>query len=730
MTDWTAQVAFATPVPGPFDYLAGEFRPQVGARVLVEFGRRECVGYVVGIGPLDPDNTRELKPLIALLDERPWFTEELWQSLNFVARYYHRGQGEVLSMALPAALRRVRLPGTRAPLGWRRLIADGGADGGADSGADSSQARTELQTELLEMLSEQWTAQAELIAQLPKAATALRQLERRELVERCELPTGVRGKAASLPTLETEQAAAVASIKFDQGYQPWLLDGVTGSGKTEVFLALARQVLARGKTVLILVPEIGLVPQMVDRAQRQVDGQIVVLHSELAEGERLLAHRAVADGQADIVVGTRSALWAPLPKLGLIVVDEEHDAAYKQQEGVRYHARDMALVRASKLSIPVVLGSATPSFESLANCQRGRIKSVALSVRVGGAPEPRWWVEDLSQAPHKSVIGKQAVQLISEHLARDQQVLVFRNRRGFAPVLICRDCGWQAQCTECDARMVIHRAEGRLRCHHCGKQQQTPASCPECAGLALHPLGVGTERVEDALAKEFPQNTIVRFDRDTVARKGARESGLAALREGGAAIIVGTQMLAKGHDLPRLSLVVVCQLDEALHGVDFRSTERLGQLLIQVAGRAGRRDAQGLVVLETAHPEHLVLKQLLMEGYSSFARTALEERRMARMPPYAHSALLRADAPQRSRLDEFLQVAADKARTELVAGLEVFGPLTPPMARRANRERGQILLMSDRRDTLHTLLQSWLEKLRRLRGSVHWTLDVDPLDWY
>ena len=717
MVDWTAQVVFATPVPGPFDYLAGDFRPQIGARVLVEFGRRECVGYVVGVGPLDPENSRELKPLLELLDERPWFDQELWHSLSFVARYYHRGQGEVLSMALPAALRRVRLPGTRALLGWRL------------AGADAA-ARTELQGQLLERLSQQWTPQEDLVAELPKAATALRQLEQRGLVERSELTPGAHGVAKAIPTLETEQAAALAAIEFDQGYQPWLLDGVTGSGKTEVFLALARQALAQGRRVLILVPEIGLVPQMVDRARRQIDGQIVVLHSELAEGERLLAHRAVADGQADVVVGTRSALWAPLPNLGLIVVDEEHDAAYKQQEGVRYHARDMALVRANKLAIPVVLGSATPSLESLANVERGRVKRVALTVRVGGAPEPRWWVEDLSQAPTKSVIGRQAVQLIGEHLARGQQVLVFRNRRGFAPVLICRDCGWQAHCTECDARMVIHRAQGCLRCHHCGLQQPTPASCPDCAGLALHPLGVGTERVEDALTREFPQTTIVRFDRDTVARKGAREAGLAALRDGGAAIIVGTQMLAKGHDLPRLGLVVVCQLDESLHGVDFRSTERLGQLLIQVAGRAGRRDAQGLVVLETAHPQHQVLQQLLKEGYASFAQSALIERRQALMPPYAHSALLRADAPQRARLDEFLQIAADKARSELVTGLEVFGPLTPPMARRANRERGQILLMSDRRDTLHTLLESWLDKLRRLRGSVHWTLDVDPLDWY
>ena len=718
MSDWVVQVVFSTPVPGPFDYLGGDLRPAVGARVLVDFGHRETVGFVVGSGPRDSACDRELKPLRAVLDEQPWFDDELWRSLSFVARYYHRGRGEVLSMALPAALRRVRLPTARAALGWRK--ADG-VDGGA---------KTDLQQLLLSRLGNNWQPQELLLDEMPTAASALRQLERRGLIERCELPPGVVGAAAQVPQLEPDQAAAVAAVGFDCGYQGWLLDGVTGSGKTEVFLALARRALAAGRQVLLLVPEIGLVPQMVARAQVQIDGRIVVLHSELAEGERLLAHRAVADGLADLVVGTRSALWAPLPRLGLIIVDEEHDAAYKQQEGVRYHARDMALVRARELAIPVMLGSATPSLESLANVERGRLRRSRLNLRVGGAPKPRWWVEDLSQAPAKSVVGQHAIKLIGEQLAQGQQVLVFRNRRGYAPVLICRDCGWQAQCRDCDARLVIHRGQGRIRCHHCGWSAPTPASCPECASLALFPLGVGTERVEDALTAAFPETPILRFDRDTVARKGAREAGLATLREGGAAIIIGTQMLAKGHDLPRLGLVVVCQLDEALHGIDFRATERLAQLLIQVAGRAGRREARGLVVLETAFPQHPVLQELLQHGYPAFAERTLQERRAARMPPYAHSALLRADAQRRDRLDEFLQVAAEKARADLVAGVELFGPLTPPMARRANRERGQILLMSDRRDSLHRLLEPWLDKLRRLRGGVHWTIDVDPLDWY
>ncbi|MCB1837850.1 MAG: primosomal protein N', partial [Alcanivoracaceae bacterium] len=509
--------------------------------------------------------------------------------------------------------------------------------------------------------------------------------------------------------------------------QGWLLDGVTGSGKTEVFLALARRALAAGRQVLLLVPEIGLVPQMVARAQVQIDGRIVVLHSELAEGERLLAHRAVADGLADLVVGTRSALWAPLPRLGLIIVDEEHDAAYKQQEGVRYHARDMALVRARELAIPVMLGSATPSLESLANVERGRLRRSRLNLRVGGAPKPRWWVEDLSQAPAKSVVGQHAIKLIGEQLAQGQQVLVFRNRRGYAPVLICRDCGWQAQCRDCDARLVIHRGQGRIRCHHCGWSAPTPASCPECASLALFPLGVGTERVEDALTAAFPETPILRFDRDTVARKGAREAGLATLREGGAAIIIGTQMLAKGHHFPNLALAIILDADGGFLSADFRGPEHASQLILQVAGRTGRAQHRGTVIIQSRHPEHAMLHTLLSGDYHQISRQLLNERRITGLPPCGHLAMFRSEslkaADSQQLLDDLASVAVDPR-------VQILGPIPAPLERRQGRFRFQLLLRADHRAPLHGAIEQLLATLEShpLARRCRWHLDVDPLD--
>jgi primosomal protein N' (replication factor Y) (superfamily II helicase) len=712
------QVAIPAPVRGPFDYLHDGPVPPLGCRVRVEFGPRQRVGFVVGSTAVD-DSGRTLKRVLEVLDLQAWFTPDLWQMLRFAADYYQRELGEVLALALPAALRRSRLPRIRTAQVWRRI------QDGPDLARSVDQAR------LLGLLSETAQPQTVLEQALPGALASLRQLRRRGIVESIDELPGVLGLGRVGPALEADQRAAIATLtQAKPGYCPWLLEGVTGSGKTEVYLELARTVLAAGQQVLLLVPEIGLVPQMLERARQRLSGRLAVLHSELAETERLVIHQAIARGQIDCVVGTRSALFAPLAKLGLIVVDEEHDAAYKQQEGVRYHARDLALVRASKLDIPVLLGSATPSLETLANVARGRCQRLSLPLRAGGAVAPKWWLEDLSSAPPREVVGHEALRLIGQQLERDRQVLVFRNRRGYAPVLVCGDCGWQAQCGACDARLVLHRGEGRLRCHHCGHQENLPLACPECGSLGLRPLGVGTERVEDVLGKHFPGVPLYRFDRDSVARKGSRETALEALRSGGAAIIVGTQMLAKGHDLPRLGLVVVCQLDESLYSVDYRATERLAQLLIQVGGRAGRREKAGLVVLETAHPQHPVLRKLLDEGYPAFAEATLEQRRQAGLPPWSHAALLRADAPEREPLDAWLVELRAHLDQINGGGVQVHGPLLPQMSRRAGRERGQLLLLADTLPPLQQLLRELRKALAKRRGAVHCSIDVDPLDWY
>ena len=711
------QVALPLPVPGPFDYAhAGSALP-IGCRVRVPFGARELVGFVVGNAPAsEPD--RALRPVTEILDRQSWFGPDLWTLLRFAADYYQRELGEVMAMALPTALRRLRLPKARPLLSWR--LRQHGPD----------LARTPLQARLLGRLQTDGQTQSDLLEWEPQALSGLQQLRRRGIVEAVPLPIGQAGQAQAGPNLSAAQQSVVDAIGAGQGFQSWLLQGVTGSGKTEVYLQLAQRALDRGQQVLLLVPEIGLVPQMLARAAERLSGRSTVLHSELAETERLLIHQAIARGEIDIVVGTRSALFAPLERLGLIVVDEEHDAAYKQQEGVRYHARDLALVRGRTLDIPVVLGSATPSLETLWNVQRGRCQRLSLTARAGGALAPEWWVEDLSTAPPREVVGQQALTLIARELDADRQVLVFRNRRGFAPVLLCGDCGWQAQCPHCDARLVLHRTRQQLRCHHCDHVMRLPDACPECGSLGLRPLGVGTERVEDVLARRFPGVPLYRFDRDSVARKGAREASLTQLQSGGAALIVGTQMLAKGHDLPSLGLVVICQLDELLHSVDYRATERLAQLLVQVSGRAGRREQRGRVVLETAWPQHPVLQTLLNEGYPAFAEQALQQRIAAGLPPASHAALLRADDPRRETLDAFLLALADALRPLLPDGVQLHGPIHPPMARRAGRERAQLLLLSPQRPPLQQALRCLRELLVQRRGSVHCSVDVDPLDWY
>lgn len=711
------QVAVPLPVPGPFDYSHEGSPLPVGCRVRVSFGHRECIGFVVGhAAAADPQ--RPLKPLTAVLDRQSWFTPDLWSLLRFASDYYQRELGEVMATALPTALRRTRLPKARPPLRWSL----------SRTGIDL--ARTPLQAQLLQLLAGGDQTETKLAERLPGAAQALRQLQRRGVLAAVPEPAGQGGQGLPGPELGEEQAQALASLLQLQGFAPALLEGVTGSGKTEVYLRLAAAVLAAGRQVLILVPEIGLVPQMLARACERLHGRLAVLHSELAETERLLIHQSVANGEVDVVIGTRSALFAPLSRLGLIVIDEEHDAAYKQQEGLRYHARDLALVRGQTLDIPVLLGSATPSLETLLNVQRGRCRQLKLQQRAGAALPPQWWLEDLSTAPTREVLGREALRLIGEELAQQRQVLVFRNRRGYSPVLLCADCGWQAQCPDCDARLVLHRREGRLRCHHCGHQEVLPPSCPQCGSLGLRPLGSGTERVEDVLARAFPGTPLFRFDRDSVARKGAREASLDSLRRGGAALLVGTQMLAKGHDLPRLGLVVICQLDEALHSVDYRASERLAQLLVQVAGRAGRREQRGRVVLETAWPAHPVLQTLLSEGYPAFAAQALQQRVAAGLPPATHAALLRADDRRREPLEQLLAELREFLLAQVEAGVQVHGPILPPMARRAGRERGQLLLLSPLRPSLQRALRLLRAELARRRSPVHCSIDVDPLDWY
>jgi primosomal protein N' (replication factor Y) len=510
-----------------------------------------------------------------------------------------------------------------------------------------------------------------------------------------------------------------------------VLDGVTGSGKTEVYLRLISETIATGRQVLVLVPEIGLTPQLVARLRTRLGIEPALLHSGLTDLERLRSWRQARNGDAKLVVGTRSAVFTPMQDAGLIIVDEEHDHSFKQQEGLRYSARDLAIARAKHLDIPIVLGSATPTLELLQHCETGNYSHLSLPRRAGTAQPPQVRIVDLGRAASTEGLSEPLAQAISQHLAESGQVLIYLNRRGFAPTLICSGCGHVAECSRCDSRMTVHAKDGRLRCHHCGSARPLDEHCGEC-GAAMRPLGEGTQRLEDELVRRYPGRHVMRIDSDSTQRKGAMDEALQRATRGEADILVGTQMLSKGHHFPKLTLVGIVNADQGLFGTDFRSDERLAQSIIQVAGRAGRESRVGEVIIQTAFPAHPFWKRLMEGGYSSVAHDALEERRAANWPPFSRLALLRSAATRRNDAHAFLDVAAG-----LIAGLargrlRVLGPVDAPMARRAGRYRAQLLLQSADRRALHAVLRELRPMLEADPSArkVRWSIDVDPVELF
>ncbi|MBY4598969.1 primosomal protein N' [bacterium BD-1] len=725
--DPVLRVALPVPLPRDFDYRppAGQAADAgwVGCRVRVPFGRGsgEQVGVVVGVGAPEGDPAA-LKPVLARLDDTPLLAGELFDTLRWAAAYYHAPLGEVLATALPTLLRAGQpLPDTTR-YGWALTAA--GQAAAAAPGREGKPRRLllrlqagALSEDVLDAADEAWRP-------------AARSLAERGLAGRVVLDgPGDAPAPAPPPVLMPGQAEALAALREGSGFRPVLLEGVTGSGKTEVYLQAIADCLAAGKQALVLVPEIGLTPQTLARFRARLGVPVAAFHSGLADGERARAWAAMASGRARVLVGTRSAVFCPLPEAGLLVVDEEHDGSYKQQDGIRYHARDLALVRASKLGVPVLLGSATPSLESLHNALSGRYRHLRLAQRAGGARPPSVRVVDVRKRPLRDGLSEALLEAVGACLARGEQALVFKNRRGYAPVLICHDCGWSAHCKRCDAAMTVHAGGRRLICHHCGARATPPNACPDCASLALQPQGAGTERLEKALAERFPDARLVRVDRETTRRRNALEDHLATLGDG-PGILVGTQILAKGHDLPRLTLVAVVGVDEGLFSADFRAGEKLAQLLIQVAGRAGRAALPGEVLLQTHHPDHPLLGTLLNGGYPAVAALQLAEREAAGFPPYTHLAMLRAEAGTEAEVHGFLQEA--RAALDGREGLSVNGPMPAPMARRAGMARGQLLLEAAQRGPLHAALNAALPALHGLRSArrVRWSLDVDPTDLY
>ena len=719
------RVALPVPLPTLFDYLpptTGEAR--AGCRVLVPFGRGKQVGVVVAVEAETTLGGNRLKQVIRLLDEAPLLDAELMQTLAWAADYWLGAPGEAYANALPLALREAKPLPALGDEYWSLSSAGLSAhDAGSRRGGSKA---------LLAQLATGSMSAQELTERLPGWREAARRLAGAGLLERSERPPLDRPLPASLaPQLNDEQQLAVSTVGASLGqYQPFLLDGVTGSGKTEVYLALIEQVLAQGKQALLLVPEIGLAPQTVRRLRERLGVIVEVLHSNLSEGDRARAWLRARNGSARVILGTRSAVFTPLPQAGLIIVDEEHDSAYKQQEGFRYHARDLALVRARALGVPVLLGSGTPSLESLANAEAGRYRTLHLRARPGAIRPPQVQIIDMRAQRLEHGMSPALLTAVADTLARGELALVFRNRRGYAPVLLCHSCGWHAQCPRCERPLTLHAGRRQLLCHHCDYQTRMPAACPTCGAGDLKPQGQGTERLEEALIAQFPQVPVLRVDRETTRRRDAFEQLLGTLKDDQPAILVGTQMLAKGHDLPNLTLVAIVGVDEGLHSVDFRAGERLAQLVVQVAGRAGRARKPGRVLLQTHQPQHPLLRSLLAQGYAAAARELLAERRQSQLPPYSHQVLLRAEAPIREHVDAFLVDANAALPTN--DQLQIAGPMPAPMALRAGRHRGQLLLEASSRSTLHGMLRTWQLALTALPSArrVRWSLDVDPIDLY
>ena len=659
------RVALDVPVAKLFDYLIDDATSAgPGDRVVVPFGARERVGVVVEIGDASAVATSRLKPVTRVLADAPRLSADWLEQMRFLASYYHRPLGETVAGALPPRLRSLK------PLPKRKKPAD-------------------------------------------------------------ETEGAVTHRFVTDHAPNPAQAQAIGRISAALGsYRPFLLHGITGSGKTEVYLRLVAEVLATGRQALVLVPEIGLTPQLEARFRHAFpEARIAVLHSALEDAARTHAWLDAARGDAQIVLGTRLAVLTPLPRLGLLVVDEEHDASFKQQEGLRYSGRDAAVLRAKLAGCPVVLGTATPSLETWFNCRAGRYELLALAERaVPGATLPVVRTVDLRTESAEHGLAKPVLDAIRARMGRGEQSLVFINRRGYAPVLSCEACGWAAGCGRCSAHMVLHSADQRLRCHHCGAEQAIPRACPTCGNVDLRPLGRGTQRVEETIGGLFPQARIVRIDRDSARRRGDLARTLEGVNRGECDILVGTQLLAKGHDFPNLTLVCVLNADSALLSTDYRSAERLFATLAQVGGRSGRREQQGEVLVQTRYPGHPMFRALMRHDYAGFAESQLAEREGAGFPPFVHEAALRAEAAKLESAMTFLRAAA--RLVEVPGSVQIYDPVPHVITRRAGLERAQLLLQSASRPALQEFLREWSAALPASAASgVRWHLDVDPIEF-
>ncbi len=724
-TGRVARLALPVPLYRTFDYsfAADQPEPVVGGRVAVRFSNRPLVGICV---ELDPEDAYEKpSPLSQAVDEQPLLDAHQLALATWLADYYHQPLGEVLSVMLPVEARRGAPAQIAREAAWQ-ISPDTATEVAQAVEADDPKRlklnRAPKQFALLKALMSHGALRRPAIAELGYSTAVLKSLAASPWVSETiwEPAEQARVFEADL-TLTSEQASALAEIQASAGqFTAFLLDGVTGSGKTEVYLQAMRQALQADGQGLLLVPEIGLTPQTVQRVQSRFD-DVVVLHSAMNDAERWQAWLRCVAGHAKVLIGTRSAVFAAFSNLALIIVDEEHDPSFKQQDGLRYSARDFAIIRARRENIPIVLGSATPSLESLNNVQQGRYRILKLRQRPGNAQLPKLNLLDVRGHDMHDGVSPQLAHIMRRHLGEGGQVLAFINRRGFAPTLVCGGCGWIATCTDCDVRMTLHTKPDHLRCHHCGAPAAAPAHCPDCRETELVPVGQGTQRAEQGLAARFADVPITRIDRDTTRTTRQLNERLDAIQSGEPMILVGTQMLAKGHHFPNVTLVAVLGADGGFFSSDFRAPERMAQTIMQVAGRAGRAEREGEVWIQTFQPEHPLLKRLVDEGYDSFAAHELEARKAAQMPPQRPMALIRADATNASEGAAYLVQLKQR-----IKGVEAYGPAPAPIQRISNRFRYQLMLLAENRNALRRALMAIRDDTPP--RNVRWSIDVDPYD--
>lgn len=728
--DTVIQVALDVPLARLFDYRTDDAGGCVGRLLRVPFGKGERVGLGVASGTISA-HAGSLKPIIGLVDGAPRLPDDWMALVRFCADYYHHPFGQVALQALPVAVRQGA--GRRRD---QRLVLTAL---GAAQLADALPPRQKVARSLLLRLQENGAMPRSQLRALGRSLGAtIRQFEAagwlsiEEMQTDTPLPPLSSLSPQPAPPLNDAQQAAVAAVAIDGGFSASLLHGVTGSGKTEVYLQWVACCLAAGRQALLLVPEIALTPQLEARIKARFPQQrTVALHSDMADGARARDWRAAASGEADIVLGTRLSVLTPLPRLGVILVDEEHDTSFKQQDGMRYSARDVAVFRAHQLNIPVVLGSATPSLESWVNASSGRYRRLDLPLRaVAGSQLPRVRLVDVRHEKLNQGLSAALCEALEARLARNEQSLVFLNRRGYAPVLACPACGWISHCRRCAAHRVLHLADRRMRCHHCGDESAVPDACPKCGNQDILPYGAGTQRLEETLGALFPAARVLRVDRDAVRSRGQWEALLARIHAGEADILVGTQMLTKGHDFPRLTLVGVLGADSSLFSGDARAQERLFAQLMQVGGRAGRAENPGEVLIQTRFPDHPLFPAVLAHDYPAFAHSELEGRRAAGFPPFGYQALLRAEAHEMRTAIGFLHRASAPPLWPDDAEVLCYDAVPMRMARRAGRERAQLLVESASRRALQRVLTQWVPALRqeKLPRDLHWHIDVDPLE--